>query len=233
MFADSRQNPFAEQSKILRYLNTRNSDLITERIEGKFIDETTLAFPDSHIEKAIDEELPNPIKPSTGHSYITGVDFGRKVDFTVAVTLDISSGRPPYTVVNFMRKGGGVATWEEILGEIMKINNEYRGEFVVDSTASSGDMQLEWLRDLNISFIPYQFAGSPAKKANLITNLQRMLGNGEIKMPYIDELREELHQYPKNMDDKNMNTDSVMGLALAAWGAKEYGPLGEVESVHK
>lgn len=233
MFADSRMNPFAEQDKISQFLNSKNSELIAERIEGKFIDESTLAFPDSHIESCINEELAMPIKSSTGHFYVTGVDFGRKVDYTVAITLDITAGRPPFTLVNHYRKGGGVATWEEILGDLLTIFNNYYGEFVVDSTSSAGDMQMEWLTDLGVSYIPYQFAGSPAKKSNLITNLQRMLGNKEINMPYIDSLRDQLHAYPKNMDDKGLETDEVMALALAAYGATEYGPLGEMESVHR
>lgn len=232
-FADSRQNPFAEQEKIGAFINSRNSDLIAERIEGKFIDESTLAFPENQIEQAIDETLKHPIAPSTGHFYITGVDFGRKVDFTCAVTLDISNGRPPFTIVNYYRKGGGVATWEEILGDLLTIHHEYYGEFVVDSTASQGDMQMEWLKDLGISFIPYQFAGSPAKKSNLITNLQRMLGNKDLRMPYLAQLREELHAYPKNMDDKGMETDSVMGLSLACYGAVTFGPLGEIEKYQR
>jgi hypothetical protein len=233
MFADARQNPFAEQEKVSKFINSRDSATIKERVEGKFIDESTLAFPDNHIEECINEGLKLPILSSNGHFYITGVDFGRKEDYTVAVTLDITSGRPPFTIVNFYRKGGGVATWEEILSDLGNIFRDYYGEFVCDSTASAGDMQMEWLKDMGISYQPYQFAGSPAKKANLITNLQRMLGNKEIQMPYIPQLREELHSYPRNMEDKDMETDSVMALALACFGAYEYGPLGEVEPVYK
>jgi len=233
MFADSRSNPFAEQDKISVFVNSKNSDLISERIEGRFIDESTLAFPEKQIEASIHDDMKHPIAPVTGHFYITGVDFGRKIDYTTAVTLDITAGKPPFYLVNFYRKGGGYCTWEEILSDLLNISKDYYGEFIIDSTASSGDMQTEWLTDLGVSFIPYQFAGSPSKKANLITNLQRIFGNGELIMPYLEQLREELHQYPKNMDDKNMETDSVIGLALACWGAKEFGPLGEVEPFHR
>lgn len=233
MFADSRQNPYADQEKISRFIDTKNGDIILERIEGKFIDESSLAFPEDQIEHAINDSLPLGIKPSTGHFYVTGVDFGRKEDYTCAITLDIGAGVPPYTLVNYYRKGGGVATWEEILGDLLQIYQTYYGEFVVDATASAGDMQTEWLRDLNINFIPYQFAGSPAKKSNLITNLQKMFGNRELVMPYLPQLREELHLYPKNMDDKGMSTDTVMALALACFGSKEYGPVGTVEAYRR
>lgn len=233
MYADSRENVFANQTKIKRFLSTQNPDLITERIEGKFIDETSLAFPFSQIESAIDDELPHPIKPSKGRFYITGVDFGRKVDYTVAHTLDITGGVPPFTLVNHMRMGGGVVTWEEILGELLNIHEDYRGIFIVDSTASAGDIQTEWLTDMNINFIPYQFAGSPAKKSNLITALQRALGLGHLRMPYLNDIVEELHTYPKNMQDKDMETDCVFALALAVYGANMYGPAGEVEGYRR
>lgn len=230
MYADSRDNPFADQTKISQFLQSKNESLILERIEGKFIDESTLAFPETQIDAIIKDDLKWPIKSSSNHFYITGVDFGRKEDYTCAITLDISNGTPPYTLVNFYRAGGGVVTWEEILGSLLKIFNDYYGEFIIDSTASAGDMQTEWLRDLNVSFIPYQFAGNPAKKTNLITNLQRAIGNRELVIPYIPQLREELHLYPKNMDDKNMETDSLMALALACYGAKEYGAIGSMEA---
>jgi len=232
MFADSRDNPFADQERISQFLSTRNDSLILERIEGKFIDESSLAFPQNLVDEAVKDSLKLPIAPSTGRFYITGVDFGRKEDYTVAITLDISSG-PPYPIVNYYRGGGGVVTWEEILGELLRIHNEYYGEFVIDATASIGDLQTEWLRDLGISFIPYQFAGSPAKKSNLITNLQRVFGTKQLTMPYIQQLYQELLTYPKNMDDKGMETDCVMSLALALHGAIEYGPIGRVEAYNR
>lgn len=229
MFADSRDNPFADQNRISQFLSTRNDSLISERIEGKFIEEGSLAFPQNLVDEAIKESLKLPILPSTGHFYITGVDFGRKEDYTVAITIDITSPSS-FSIVNFYRGGGGIVTWEEILGELLKIHNQYYGEFVIDATASIGDLQTEWLRDLGISFVPYQFAGNPAKKSNLITNLQRVLGLKQLTMPYIQQLYQELLTYPKNMDDKGMETDCVMSLALALHGAVEYGPLGRIES---
>lgn len=233
MYADSRENIFAEQTSIGRFLQSQNEDLIKERIEGRFVEEGSLAFPLEIVEGCIDDELPVTIDASTGHYYLTGVDFGRKVDYTVAVTLDITGGIVPYKVVNVMRMGGGVVSWEEILAQILDISYKYPGLMVIDSTASSGDMQTEWLNDMNINFQPYQFAGSPARKTNLITNLQRQLGLKNVIMPYIRDLVDQLHQYPKDMQDKGLETDAVFAMALAVYGATEYGPSGEVENYHR
>jgi len=233
MYADSRENVFAAQDSISRFLSAGNEELVKERIEGRFIEEGSLAFPLETVEKCIDDGLPVVIEPSTGHYYVTGIDFGRKVDYTVAVTMDITGGSVPYKVVNMMRMGGGVVSWEQILQGVLEISYKYPGFCLIDSTASSGDMQTEWLNDMNINFLPYQFAGSPAKKTNLITNLQRQIGLKNITMPYIRELVDQLHQYPKNMDDKGMETDAVFALALATYGATQYGPAGDVESYHR
>lgn len=227
MFGDSRDNPFANQEKIARYTDSKNEDLIKERIKGLFMDAASLAFPDNHIEKNIDDTLQLPIKASSGHQYLHGLDFGRKEDYTVCITADVST--TPYTIVNFYRKGGGVATWEEIMGDIQRISQDYGGDFVVDATASSGDMQLEWLSELQVNYYPYQFGGSPAKKVSIINNLQDFLAKGFFRMPFISQLREELHGYPRDLNDKGLETDTVMALALLAHGIKNYGPIGFAE----
>lgn len=231
MYADARSNPYAAQEKIQRFLKTRNKELIEERVEGKFTDSVFSAFKDKDIEKAIDDEMPGTIAPSTNHEYLHGVDFGRKVDYTCCVTWDVSV--KPHRQVNFYRAGGGFVRWEQIFGDILNVYKKYGGEFIVDATSSSGDMQSEWLGDLEIPFIPYQFAGSPSKKVTLVNNLQDYISRGLFKMPFINQVVEELHLYPGDLADTGMETDCVMALALAAYGAREYGPLGESEPLNK
>lgn len=225
MFADSRDNKYADLAKINRFLQSKNKDLINERIKGLFTESEFLAFPDVDMEKNFVEDLQMPISPSTGRIYLHGVDFGRKEDYTVCITADVTE--PPYTIVNFYRKGGGIASWEEIMGDLARIHQKYGGDMVVDATASAGDMQTTWLTDLGIPFYPYQFGGSPGKKVRLINNLQDFLAKAFFRMPYIVQLREELHGYPRDMVDKGMETDCVMALALLAFGIQNYGPTGE------
>jgi len=219
-YVDSRSNPYADQEKIGRYLSSKDQDVIEERIEGRFTDNSASAFNDSAVEATIDDNLPEHVDRLYGRQYIHGVDFGRKGDFTVCITLDVT--QQPYTVVNFYKNGGGYATWEQILGDLLGIYKQYGGDMVIDATASAGDMQQEWLSDMGIPFIPYNFGGSPGKKIALINNLQDFISKGLIKMPYIYDLRNELHMYPRDMDDKGLSTDCVFSLALATFGAKEY-----------
>lgn len=219
-YVDSRDNPYADQESITRYLNTQNETIIEERIKGKFSDSDQLAFPDSQVEAILDETLSQKIGFSSMREYITGVDFGRKEDYTVACTFDITE--EPYTLVNYYRKGGGVGTWEEIFADLLKIYQEYGGDFICDATAMGGDMQMEWMVDMGIPSIAYQYGGSAGKKISLINNLQRFISEKKIRLPVHYTLISELHQYPRDLNDKGLETDGVMGLALACWGIKEY-----------
>lgn len=219
-YVDSRSNIYANQDKISRFLESKDESIIQERVAGKFTDNSALAFPDSVLEACIDDALPSHVDRRSGRRYLHGVDFGRKDDYTVCVTVDITD--EPYTLVNFYRNGGGFATWEQIISELLTIYRQYGGEMIIDATASAGDMQQEWLSDVGIPFTPYNFGGSPGKKINLINNLQNYIAQKKIKMPYIYELRNELHSYPRDMNDKGMDTDCVMALALVAYGIEEY-----------
>ena len=219
-YVDSRDNPHADQASIQRYLGTQNEGLIKERVEGKFTDSEQLAFPDSQIEAIIDDKLSTKIGRSSMRQYIHGVDFGRKEDYTVCCTFDITN--EPFVLVNYYRKGGGIGTWEEIFSDLLKIHQEYGGDFICDATAMGGDMQMEWLDDLGIPNIPFQYGGTKGKKIMLINNLQRFISEGKIRMPAHYELVQELHQYPRDLGDKGLQTDSVMALALACLGINEY-----------
>lgn len=219
-YVDSRTNIYADQDKINKFLVSKDESIVEERVMGRFTDNSALAFPDSALEQVIDDTLPEHIDKRSGRRYLHGVDFGRKDDYTVCITIDITE--EPYTMVNFYRNGGGFATWEQIISDLVSVYRQYGGDMIIDSTASAGDMQQEWLSDVGIPFIPYNFGGSPGKKIALINNLQAFITQKKIKMPYIYQLRNELHSYPRDMSDKGMETDYVMALALAVYGIAEY-----------
>lgn len=230
-YSDSRTNPYANQEAILKAMEGKSEDWIRERVEGKFTDSRYAAFKDTDIDACIDLSLKGSIAPSTYHQYVHGVDFGRLGDFTGIVTWDISV--KPHVQVNVYRAGGGALSWENIFEDLLGIYRKYGGEFVNDQTSMGGDMQQEWLTDLGIPFTPYTFGGSPAKKISLINNLQDYVSKRKFKMGYNEQLVGELRSYPADLNDKGMETDMVMALALAAWGAKLYEPQGGIEFYHR
>lgn len=227
-YADSRTNPYADQDKIIRSMENKDEEWIRERVEGKFVDSTAAAFKDSDIDVVIDTDLKATIDPSNNHTYLHGVDFGRKGDFTAIITWDVTV-RPHVQVATY-RAGGGAVSWENIFEDIIKIYRKYGGEFVTDATGMGGDMQSTWLDDLGIPYIPYSFGGSPAKKVALINNLQDYISKRRFRMAYNEQLVEELRNYPINLEDKDLSTDMVMALALVAWGARMYEPLSPPEA---
>jgi hypothetical protein len=230
-FADSRTNPYADQEKIVRSMENKDEEWIRERVEGKFTDSLLAAFKDSDVDLCIDTTLKPSIPPSNNHMYLHGVDFGRKGDFTGIITWDVTVR--PHLQVNVYRAGGGAVSWENIFEDVLNIYRKYGGEFITDATGMGGDMQSEWLGDLGVPFIPYQFGGSPAKKVALINNLQDYIAKNKFRMPYHEQLVEELRTYPANLEDKDLSTDLVMALALVAWGAKTYEPLAPPESYRR
>jgi len=223
-YADARQNPFAEQEVIEEFVSTRNDRLIDERVRGHFVGVEGAAFPAHLLDDIFDEKLPFKTKSHPKMDIIHGLDFGRKQDYTVCVTLDVR--KKPWKGLNIYRKGGGYGTWEEILNDIKHIHNEYGGEFVADTTASSGDIQGEWLADLDLPFLPMNFSSSPSRKVNLINFLQRTVGKQEVVVPGLwDVVRDEMMNYPANMEDKGIMTDCVIALGLACWGGEYYGNM--------
>lgn len=230
-YADSRTNKYADQDKILRSMENKDEDWIKERVEGKFTDSSLSAFKDSDLDEIIDVNLKNPIAPTNNHVYVHGVDFGRKGDYTGIITWDVSVR--PHVQVDVYRAGGGAVSWENIFEDLLNIYRRYGGEFVVDATGMGGDIQQEWLSDLGIPFIPYQFGGSPARKVALINNLQDYIAKRKFKMASHEYLIDELRNYPANFEDKDLSTDMVMALALVAWGARNYEPLGMYESYNR
>ncbi len=221
--ASSFENPFADQEKIQQYASTKNEDIIQERLYGKFVNFSDSAFPETVIHACLNPELPVHIEPSDGRIYVTGVDFGRKNDFTVAVTLDVTEF--PFTVVDFGRWGGGNVSWEFIFNQLYSIFEKYRSEFFVDATSSGGDMQVEWLNGMGVFY--KQFIYTPAKKVILINNLQDMMARSRVRFGLIPELKDELRFYPRSLEDKHFDTDCVMGLALACLRAKDFGNVSE------
>ena len=223
MFADSRDNPFADQVKISEFLETGNETVIEERVMGKFVGLEGAAFPMELLTKIFSKKM-DKFRPTKKSSLIHGLDFGRKGDHTVCITLDTRV--TPWKGVNLYRSGGGFGTWEGIFRDIKALSDTYGGEFWVDTTAAGGNVQAEWLRDIDIDFMPINF--SPAMKGNLVSLLQRVIGKQQILLPDSWEVvKDELRIYPANFkEDAGMSTDSVFALALACHGATMGGGEG-------
>lgn len=226
-FADARENRFADQERVQAFMATHNQSLIDERVRGLPVEMEGSAFLESKLDEIFTSLLPFQTNPDKRKmDFVHGLDFGRKQDYTVMITLDIR--KKPWRGINFYRKGGGYGTWEEIFADIKAIHNLYGGEIFADTTASGGDFASEWLTELDLPFMGVDFTKSPARKLNLINQLQKVIQGGKdtLLLPHTwEEAKDELRIYPANLDDKAIKTDCVIALGLACVGGDYYGDM--------
>jgi hypothetical protein len=208
-------------------------------INGAFVDLEGLAFTQDQRDQAFDPELPAHTPPQDGHKYVQAWDLGRQTDFTVGITLDITT--TPFKLVDYVRLNK--VPWEEIYRLIGAKRKEYRVSMPrIDATGPQGDVIEEELWKRGIPVDPFR-TSTKASKVNLINNLQQALDYGRksvgemmipdeagvlhsvpvmeqpgvgdwglIRLPYITQLLDEMGIYM--LDDKDLVQDSVMALAL-------------------
>lgn len=176
-----------------------------------FVDEGEGVFPglrDRNVE-AYDWETRNGNGP-----YTTGVDFARHENWTVIVTLDESG-----LLVNFDRLQQ--TSWPRIQSRIEAAYNEYPGVVRVD--ASRDNKIVTDLEDAGVPVDAVQF--SAQTKRDLVENLATRLENGEITLPDIPQLINELEIYDYDVTrtgnvrysaPEGWHDDCVDALALAA-----------------
>lgn len=237
-------NPFLPEEDIKKrdqILKSGNPKLRMQVLEGEFVDFAGLAFSRDQRDNAFVSTMPQHTDYIEGHRYVTAWDLGRTTDFTVGVTLDIS--KRPWQLVDFTRLNR--VPWEEIYNTINRVRTEYHCRFArIDATGPMGDVIEEELFKRGIPVDPFK-TNTKLSKTDLINVLQNALdenreqvdevldvdeygvghrvpimeeakkGNwGLLRMPPVAQLMDEMGVY--QFDDKDLVTDSVIALALAA-----------------
>lgn len=207
---------------------------------GAFVDFEGLAFTRDQLDNAFDPNMASEEDYIEGHRYVTAWDLGRTTDFTVGITLDITS--KPWRLVNFQRLNK--VAWEQIYQLIDTIRRKYHIRWAtIDGTGPQGDVIEEELSKRRIPVNAVKINTKQAK-VDLINSLQtcfderrEVIGTyeaidengmvhtyprmeepfegdwGNLRMPMITQLLDELGLY--RLDDKDLVQDSVFALALA------------------
>ena len=238
-------NPFLSPEDIkLRdeLLKASDPKLRAQVMDGEFVDVEGLAFTHDQRDNAFNPALPAHQKPVDGHHYVQAWDLGRLTDYTVGITLDVTSR--PFILVDYVRLNK--VPWEEIYRLIGSKAKEYGVALPrIDATGPGGDVIEEelWKRDIPVD--GYK-TSSATEKLDLINNLQQALDYGRqtigetweadeagvlhrvpqleepdpegrawglLRLPCIPQLMDELGTYM--LKDKDLVQDSVMALALA------------------
>ena len=242
-------NPYLPEDdlKMRARLLAQSDDRLRQQVLfGEFIDFEGLAFSSDQIENAVDPDLPEHKPYDPTHRYVTAWDLGRQTDFTVGVTLDITS--KPWELVRFDRLNK--VPWEQIYALIDDVRDEYDCNWAyIDATGPGGDVVEEEMLKRGIPINAVKI-NTKSAKLSLINGLQgafddsrRIEGQievmdhsgiiqkrtrlqepnegswGLLRMPVVPQLISELEIYM--LDDKKLVQDCVFALALAVAAARE------------
>lgn len=234
-------NPFLSPEDLAirdKLLAESDPRLREQVLYGAFVSEAGMAFTADQLDQVF-ARMPAHRDPIVGHKYVQAWDLGRRTDFTVGVTFDVTS--EPYEMVDFVRLNK--VPWEHIYNLIGARAKEYWVHMpVIDATGMGGDVIEEELTKRGI-FVDAQRTSSLQQKTELINTLQSALdygrrtigvrkvldeagflrevpdmepvgGNwGLFRMPPIPQLLDEFGGY--ELQDKDLVQDCVMAVAMA------------------
>lgn len=221
-------------------LASSNPKLREQAIHGAFVMVDGMAFGEDQLDQAFSGDLPAHVEPIEGHRYVQGWDLGRRTDWTVGVTLDVTER--PWHVVDYQRLNR--VPWESLYTLIKETAAKYGVTHPrIDATGPMGDVVEEELTKRGVFVDPFK-TSTAIQKTNLINTLQSAFdynrqiigyekafdeaGNEEqvpiyeapgegdwglVRIPSYPQMLDELGTYELN--DKDLVQDSVMALALA------------------
>ena len=237
-------NPFLppedikRRDELLKHSDPRMRDQV---IFGSFVSEEGMAFTQEELDNLFDPDMPAHQPYRSGHKYLQAWDLGRRTDFTVGVTIDVT--QKPYELVDYQRLNR--VGWETIYQLIKDKAAEYHVDLPrIDATGPQGDVIVDELWNRGISVDDFKIS-TGAIKTNLINGLQQALSVdrkvvgmrdmldeagiihqvpdleeprqgswGLLRCPPIPQLLDEMGAYM--IDDKDLVQDSVIALALVA-----------------
>lgn len=192
--------------------------LIPQNIDGFFIEARDAYFNADKVEAMFTRELPPESPPLRGHRYHQGTDPGISSDATWTAVLD-GTDRKNIIGVRAARKGGR-QTIQSVVNMVRECHLLYSQDHAfcrttIDDTAMGGKLYRQEFSVIK-PLRSFDFGGSKSRKLGLLSDLKAVIDRGEMSLPRggaWDELRRQLLGY--RLDDKKIETDGVMALALA------------------
>jgi hypothetical protein len=175
-------------------------------------------------------ELPELTPAQPGHRYVQGADPALTYDSTWSVVLDVTDAEHVWGVSARHQTG---RTTGPVIAAL--VTNQHMGYVTpgtvcltgVDTTGFGGAM----FRDsLPIPIKSVEFGGSRGRKLKLLTDLKAAIEGGKLRFPRSGPwltLRRQLLGY--RLEDKKLQTDAVMALAVA-WSMVKYAPAPAVST---
>jgi hypothetical protein len=197
---------------------TYDSRMIPQNIDGYFIESLEAYFNAESVNAIFDAELKVEEPPQRGHRYENGVDPGISADATWSIVVDYTN-RAKMRGVRAVKRAGKQQLPAVVNmvreGHLLYSQDGAFCETVVDSTGMGGKMyrqEFSIIRPLR----EFDFAGTKAKKLELLADLRTVIDRREIELPSDGnwrDVRRQLLGY--KLDDKKIEQDAVMTLAMA------------------
>lgn len=191
--------------------------LVAQNVDGEFIESVNAYFHAPAVEAIFANDLPPETAPIREHRYANGVDCGISSDATGSLVVDYTA--KPILGVRLSKKAGR-QTIPAIVNMVRENHLLYsqdgsRCTSILDSTGMGGKMMKQEFSIIK-PLREYDFAGTKSKKLDLLADLKATIDRGNIRLPRAGVwalLRRQLLGY--KLDDKKLDTDLVMALALA------------------
>ena len=191
--------------------------LVPQNIDGFFIEARDSYFSSEMVDKAFYPVIEQESPPLNKHRYVQGCDPGISSDATWSVTIDYTDKHNMLGVR--ARRRGGRQTIMNVVNMLRETHLLYNQgstcTTILDSTGFGGKMfaqELSIIKPLR----QVDFSGTKAKKLEILSDLKTVIDKEMIKFPRSGiwlELRRQLLGY--RLDDRKLETDAVMALAVA------------------
>jgi hypothetical protein len=194
--------------------------LIPQNIDGFFIESKKAYFGSRAVDLCFvdDPDLPEETPHAKGHRYTHGVDPALTYDSSWSIVLDMTD-RQHLRGVRVRRKTGRQTTLSVSAmvqeGHRAYHTNESWCSTALDATGFGGKMMKDAIGDLH-PLRAVEFGGTKSKKLKLLYDLKAEIESGRLMLPRVGlwlTLRRQLFGY--RLEDRKLETDAVMALALA------------------
>lgn len=232
-------NPFIDPAEVDRQRKSgMPEDLFRQEFEAKFLDESSGVF--SGMQRCVPTNgtelyLASLRCSEFGEQLFNGTDLGRHHDFSVNLTLAVPPGSRTGYLIAFDRFNQ--LDWKEQEARIGTHYETYPGESWIDSSGPGETIYENLVQRIpTLHGFKYQ---SPGNRNEALRNLQVMIASGQIKIrndiTELEVIWSELKSFEYVLTPGGKLTmksvsgahdDTVMALALAAWGMAAHLRLG-------
>jgi hypothetical protein len=199
--------------------------LVPQNIDGEFIEAVNSYFHAETVEALFhkcpegecSDHVPDFAPPVKDHRYAQGVDPAISHDATGALVLDYT--QKPWTGVRLGKRAGRQPLPAVVdlvrSGHLLYNQDGARCTTLIDSTGIGGKLfkqEFSIIRPLR----EFDFAGLKSRKLELLSDLKAAIDRRDLVLPsdgHWREVRRQLLGY--KLDDKKLDTDLLMALALA------------------